>query len=183
MRNLFISTWRIAAAFAFGLTIDCARAQTITQSITLQPGWNAVWLEVQPAANRTDTVFSNLPVASVWTRAERLSSVEFIQDPSEETFNEAGWLGWFHPSRPEAFLGNLFAVHANRAYLIKLTNATPVNWSVVGRPSLRRVSWVPDSYNLRGLPVDPASPPTFLNFLRPSKAHYDAAAGQLQSVS
>jgi hypothetical protein len=183
MKNVAISIFQVAAtALVCCFAIHSARAQAITQNITLQPGWNAVWLEVQPSANRTDTIFSNLPVASVWTRAERLSSVEFIQDPSEEAFNQSGWLGWFHPSRPDAFLGNLFAVHANRAYLIKVNNSTPVNWSVVGRPSLRRLSWVPDSYNLRGLPVDPASPPTFLNFLRPSKAHYDAAAGQLQSI-
>jgi len=183
MRNSVTSIFQVAAtALVCCFAIHSARGQTITQNITLQPGWNAVWLEVQPTANRTDTIFSNLPVASVWTRADRLSSVEFIQDPSEEAFNQTGWLGWFHPSRPEAFIGNLFALHANRAYLIKLTSSTPVNWTVVGRPALRRLVWVPDSYNLRGLPVDPASPPTFLNFLRPSKAHYDTAAGQLQKA-
>jgi len=152
------------------------------QNFQLSPGWNAIWLEVQPSDNATASVFAQLPVASVWTRAERLSSVDFIQNPSEQAFNEAGWLGWFHPSRSEAFLGNLFTVQANRAYLIKLTNSTPINWSVTGRPSLRTPEWVPDAYNLRGLPVDPSSPPTFLNFLRPSKAHYDAAVGQLQKI-
>ncbi|HXJ62067.1 MAG TPA: hypothetical protein VNU68_35970 [Verrucomicrobiae bacterium] len=152
------------------------------QNFQLRPGWNAIWLEVQPARNSSDSVFANLPVASVWTRAERLSSVDFIQDPSEQAFNEAGWLGWFPASRPEAFLGNLFTVQANHAYLVKLTNSTPINWSVMGRPSLRATVWVPDSYNLRGLPVDPASPPTFLNFFRPSKAHYDPATGQLQKI-
>jgi hypothetical protein len=30
--------------------------------------------------------------------------------------------------------------------------------------------------------VDPASPPTFLNFFRPSAAHYDAASAQLQQA-
>src|SRR2546430_886868 len=102
-----------AVCFAAGV----ARSQNVTQSFTLQPGWNAIYLEVRPTDNSTATIFSNLPVASVWTRAERLSSVDFIQDASEALFNRAGWLGWFHPSRPEAFLGNLFAVQANRAYL------------------------------------------------------------------
>jgi hypothetical protein len=152
------------------------------QNFLLRPGWNAIWLEVRPADNSTAAVFANLPVASVWTRAERLSSVDFIQNPSEQAFNEAGWLGWFHPSRCEAFLGNLFTVQANRAYLIKLTNSTPINWGVTGRPSLRAPEWVPDAYNLRGLPVDPAAPPTFLSFFRHSKAHYDTAGGQLQKI-
>jgi hypothetical protein len=159
-----------------------ASEPAVQQNFQLQPGWNAIWLEVQPTNNSAASVFSNLPVASVWTRTERLSSVDFIQNPSEQAFNEAGWLRWFHPSRPEAFLGNLFAVQANRAYLIKLTNNTPINWSVTGRPSLRTPEWVPDSYNLRGLPVDPASPPAFLNFFRHSKAHYSAVTSQLQKI-
>ena len=168
----------VAVCFAAGV----ARSQNVTQSFTLQPGWNAIYLEVRPADNSTATIFSNLPVASVWTRAERLSSVDFIQDASEELFNRAGWLGWFHPSRPEAFLGNLFAVQANRAYLIKTTNSTPITWNVSGRPSLRQPEWVPDAYNLRGLPVDSGGPPTFLSFFRTSRAHYDPATGQLQKM-
>src|SRR5262245_18551709 len=163
-------------------TIQVARAQVSTQLFTLQPGWNSIYLEVQPSDNSTATVFSNLPVASVWTRAERLSSVEFIQDPSEKAFNEAGWLRWFPPARPEALLNNLVAVFANRAYLLRSTNVTPVVWSVSGRPSLRQVGWVPDAYNLRGLPVDPGNPPTFLNFFRHSKAHFNATTGQLQKI-
>ena len=40
---------------------------------------------------------------------------------------------FFAPSRPEAFLGNLAAVQANRAYLIRCTSAVPVVWTVTGR--------------------------------------------------
>ncbi|HEY5914770.1 MAG TPA: hypothetical protein VJA21_29620 [Verrucomicrobiae bacterium] len=159
-----------------------ARAQQVTQTLTLQPGWNAVYLEVQPDNNTTTAVFARLPAASVWSRAERISSVDFIQNASEETFNEAGWLRWFHPSRPEAILNNLFAVFPNRAYLIRSTNATPVVWSLTGRPALRQAAWVPDAYNLRGLPVSPATPPTFLNFFRHSPSHFNAASGQLEKI-
>src|SRR5437762_14301529 len=103
----------VAVCFAAGV----ARGQNVTQSFTLQPGWNAIYLEVRPADNSTATIFSNLPVASVWTRAERLSSIDSIQDASEELFNRAGWLGWLHPSRPQALPRNLVAFAANRAYL------------------------------------------------------------------
>ena len=71
MKNISASIFQVTAALVCGFAIHSARGQTITQNITLQPGWNAVWLEVQPTANRTDTIFSNLPVASVWTRADR----------------------------------------------------------------------------------------------------------------
>ena len=172
----------IITVLVCGFMASTCWSQSITQSITLQPGWNAVYLEVQPTNNAANVVFAGLPVASVWTRAERLSSVDFIQNASEANFNEAGWLRWFHPSRPEAFLNNLFAVVANHAYLLKLTNATPVVWNIAGRPGLSPSAWVPDAYNLRGLPVDTNSPPTFLSFFRPSKAHYAAATGQLEKI-
>lgn len=178
-RFLFVS---VLVALVCLNALPAAKAQSATQSITLQPGWNSVYLAVQPSNNAANAVFGGLPVASVWTRAERLSSVDYIQNASEATFNQAGWLGWFHPSRPEAFLNNLHSVQANRAYLINCTNATPVVWSLTGRPSLRQPEWVPDVYNLRGLPVDPAAPPTFLNFFRYSKAHFNPTNGLLEKI-
>ena len=157
-------------------------AQEVTQTFTLQPGWNAVWLEVQPADNAPAAVFAGLPVASVWTRLERVSSADFIQNVSEETFNRAGWQRWLPPGPQPAFLNNLFAIHAQRAYLLRSTNTAPVVWTVTGRPALRRPAWVPDAWNLRGFPVDPAGPPTFLGFFRSSPAHFRAATGQLQPM-
>ncbi len=164
------------------LCLQYCGAQSVTQTITLQPGWNAVYLEVQPSDHTANAVFGGLPVASVWTRAERLSSVDYIQTASEQTYNTASWLRWFHPSRPEAFLNNLFAVFANRAYLVKCTNATPVVWNVTGRPALSQPAWVSDSYTLRGIPVDATNPPSFLNFFRSSTAHYNAGLGQIQKI-
>jgi len=159
-----------------------AQGQTITQTITLQPGWNAVWLEVQPTNNSAAAVFANLPVASAWSRAERISSVDFIQNPSEASFNESGWLAWLPAWRTESFLNNLFAVFANRAYLLRCTNTATVVWNITGRPALRQPEWVPDAFNLRGAPVDPTAPPAFLNFFRHSPAHYNSASSQLQKI-
>ncbi len=157
-----------------------AQAQTMTQSINVHAGWNSIYLEVEPADNTTASVFAGRPVSSVWARAERVTSADFIQDASEENFNRAGWLSWFAPSRPEAILDNLFVVQANHAYLIKADSAFTL--TVTGRPSLRRVDWVSDSYNLRGMPVDPAAPPSFLNFFRASPAHYHEVTGELEKI-
>lgn len=172
----------IVAASAICFAALPIKAQNVTQTITLQPGWNAIWIEVQPTNNRASAVFSNLPIVSVWTRAERLTSVDYIQNASEAVFNEAGWLHWLPPWRTESFLNNLFSVFANRAYLIRCTNATPLVWHITGRPSLRQMDWVPDSYNLRGLPVETNATPTFVNFFRNSKAHYNPASGQMQKI-
>jgi hypothetical protein len=167
----------LALATLGGFAKTSVTAQTINQNITLQPGWNAVWLEVEPEANQTNAVFENLPVSSVWTRLERTSSAEFIQSVSEAAFAKAGWQRWFPPSREESVLNNLFTVQANRAYLIKHSGDTPVVWNLTGRPSLRRPDWLPDSFTLRGAPVDPAAPPTFLDFFRHSPAHSTGGTG------
>src|SRR5438093_6386293 len=182
MNLLTIYNSRLAFLTGALLMTMAAAAQEVTQTITLQPGWNPVYLEVQPANNNASAVLSNLPVASVWTRTERVSSADFIQDPSEQAFNEAGWLGWFHPSRPESFLSSLAAIQANRAYLIKSTSATPVTWAITGRPSLRRLAWAPDAFNLRGFPIDDGNRPSFLNFFRYSPAHFNASSGQLEKI-
>lgn len=167
---------------ALGWNASRVAAQQWTQQITLQPGWNAVFLEVQPSNNTSAAVFAGLPVAGVWTRAERASRVDYIQNASEAVFNEPAWLRWLPPERSEAFLNNLYTVQAQRAYLLKSTNVTPVIWSITGRPSLEQPVWEADAYNLRGLAVEPANPPTFLNYFRPSRAHYNTASAQLQKI-
>jgi len=165
------------------LCLACVgRAQQLTQVFELQPGWNAVWLEVDPPDRTPSTVFGNLPVASVWTFSERVSATDFIQNPGTAGWNRAQWLAYFPPTRPEARLANLYAVLAQRAYLVRVAGSNAVSWAVTGRPTLRTPSWVPDRFNLRGFPVDPEAAPTFRQFFRASSAHYTPATGRLETM-
>ena len=146
-----------------------ARAQTVSQTFQLRNGWNSIWMEVEPTNAEIASVFANLPVSSVWTYVPA-GAVEFIQNQSEDLFNQPGWLPYFPASRPEAFLTKLYTVNALRAYLVKLTNG-PRTLTVTGQPVLRAPKWVPNSFNLRGFPVNPAQLPTFATFFSPSAAH------------
>lgn len=160
-----------------------ANAQTLTQTVPLQPGWNAVWLEVQPENPAPAAVFAGLPVASVWLRTERLEAAQFIQDQTEVPFNEPGWWVWLPSTHPDAsVLTTLFAVHAGRAYLIRIEGASPVAWTITGRFQAARLAWVPDAFNLVGFPVDLASPPTFRAFFAASPAHFEGAANRRQPM-
>jgi len=154
-------------------------AQNITQSMTLQNGWNAVYLEVGPPHSSPEAVFTNLPVQSVWTRAESVSSAQFIQDASEDSFNEAQWLRWA-PSEPP-FVNSLRSVVGGHIYLVKLTNG-PAVWQVAGEPVARSTTWTPDLYNLRSFPIDPGSPPTFKQFFGSSTAHYDTTQDRPRGI-
>lgn len=156
------------------------RAQTLTQTFTLQNGWNAIYLEVTPTDGTPTTLFAGLPVASVWTRVDKLSSVDFIQDPAEATFNQPGWLKWCPPPQP-AFVSDLKTILGQRAYLVKLTNG-PVAWQVTGQPAVRAIQWVTDAWNLRGFPVASGGPPTFRTYFQCSTNHYDAVGSRLRGV-
>lgn len=157
------------AVLTLALTVETS-AQLVTQTFQLRNGWNSIWLEVEPTNAEIASVFAGMPLASVWTFVPQQSSVEYIQDQSEALFNQPGWLPHFPPQRPESFLTKLYTVNALKAYLVKLTNG-PRTLTVTGRPVVREVRWVPDSFNLRGFPVNPSLLPTFSTFFGPSAAH------------
>lgn len=163
----------LIATAMLGVGHDAAGAAVAqyTQTFQLRPGWNAVFLEVRPEPNDSDSVFGALPLASAWTWNPRVGKIEFVENQNEEMIASPTWLGYFPRPRPEAVLTNLFSVQANRAYLIKIEGDQPVTWSVTGRPEVSTTRWLPDSFNLVGFPVDPFQQPTFAQFLAPSPAH------------
>lgn len=139
-----------------------ARAQWTQQQIALKPGWNAVFLEVDPSPKDCDAAFAGLPIESVWDFTRPADSAQFVQDPSTLIPGAAGWLTWFPPSHPLAKQSNLSILRDGRPYLIKLADsARPITWSVTGRPSLRRLEWRPGRVNLVGFHVATNPAPRF----------------------
>ena len=141
--------------------------QWLTQSIPLVPGWNAVYLEVQPEPSACAEIFRGLPVQSVWKWDRRFSTIQFTVDPATLLEEAPDWLVWLPASDPRAFLSRLPELQGCQAYLIKLaTNAAPVTLPIKGRVLVPRLEWYPHGLNLVGFPVNPASPPTFSDFFR-----------------
>lgn len=148
-------------------------APQYTQTFTLQPGWNAIFVQVQPDSAEVPTVFGasevKAVVKSVWSYFQQDAPVEFLQDPGEGLWNQPGWRGYFFAGE-ERFLSNLSSIQVNRAYLVHLGGTGNVTLSVSGRPSLHAPPWQTDSFSLLGLSVRPDTPPTFLAFFAPSAA-------------
>ncbi|MCG8461956.1 MAG: hypothetical protein MI919_37205 [Holophagales bacterium] len=173
-RNL-IGASRILVLCAVGtlvVSLPTWALPTSTQTFTLEPGWNAIYLEVTPETPEIETVFAGLPVLSVWQWEQKLGKVEFIDDPADGLLDREGWRGYF-PDVPGGtpFLSNLFALFGNRAYLVRLGGQTGVQLSITGKPSLRPTEWVPDSFTLAGFHVDPSAPPTVGSYFSSSPAH------------
>jgi hypothetical protein len=168
----------VAALFLLGFPRLAGADATVTQTFQLSPGWNAIFLAVQPEPDNPATLFAELPVDSVWTFFQPASSVQFIQNPDEQQWNREAWGAYFQIPE-KAHLTNLFAVPGGRAYLVKLAGTEPVTWTVSGRPHTRDQVWASDSFNLVGFRTDPAAPPTFADYLAPSTAHAGQAIFRL----
>lgn len=148
-----------------------AVAQWTTQTLALTPGWNAVYLEVQPVNDDADLVFAGMPVDSVWAWNASASSIQFIQDPNTLLPRQAEWFTYFPPNHSNAVVRNLFQIEGGRPYLINVKGAQPIQWTVTGKPMVKPIAWQPDSYNLVGFHVADATPPTLQNFFAASPAH------------
>lgn len=163
----------LAALTAVLLSITAQAQTTTTQSVELQAGWNAVWLEVEPrdADGRPlapDAVFTNPAVTTIASYFPGTAADEFVMDTAEASLNKDGWAAWYRsdPARQ----GTLSAIVGNRAYLIRAASAVTVN--LTGEASLHLYSWVPDAYNLVGFGLISGSEPTFAEFFGPAGAKH-----------
>lgn len=183
-RNLFTPVLLVALLVFMPLTTMAATAPvpSVTQTLNLNPGWNAVYVEVQPEDSSPATVFNALPSGStVWAWIGKDSPVQFIQDPNEAAVYKPKWLN-ISTAPAEAALNNLYAIRANTPYLVRVAGTAPVSVAVPGRPTVRHKSWVPDSFNLTGFSFSSA-PPTFATFFASSASHKNQAVYRLNGVT
>ncbi len=166
--------------------VSCDSGAVCTQTITLTPGWNSIYVQVNPQDNQTEQVLAELldgtgpQLSSVWTWLAHRAKVEFIQDPAPSNLlSESGWLRYFPAQSQQAFLTNLHAIQANRAYLIKLEGVQDVTLSISGTPVVPKANWEPGSFNHVGFHVDPQNLPTFRDFFASSAAHQGQPIYQL----
>jgi len=156
-RIIWVLLMLVSAGSAWG--------QWATQHVVLQPGWNAVYLEVQPANNRCAAIFDGVEVESVWRWNKRFSSVEFSVDPNTLLPEDPHWLVWFPSDSPSAFLTRLYGMSAGGAYLIKIPeNSSPVALSIKGQVKVTRPKWSAHALTLVGLPIDPANAPNMADY-------------------
>lgn len=155
-----------------------AFAELSTQTLILNPGWNAVYMEVQPQPEQCDQLFQGLPVKSVWAWNRQFSSVQFIEDMSTIVPDRPEWLTYFPDDSGKSFLTNLFSIQGGKAYLINIDSDTPVTLTISGVAALPSYEWMPDSFNLVGFHISPNTI-TAKQFFSPSAAHNGQPVYQL----
>ncbi|MGH7788802.1 MAG: hypothetical protein ACRERC_18165 [Candidatus Binatia bacterium] len=149
---------------------------TFAQKIQLVPGWNAIYLNVQPVESDPAIVFAGKPVLSAWTRGAEPGGPDFIVNPEEVLRPELkppGWLVWVPSGQPDSFLTTLVSIQGNRAFLVHLGGDAAVDLTVTGRPLVPVIPWQANAFNLVGFPIDEDAPPTFASYLGSSDALRD----------
>lgn len=172
MRKTFVLLFvpaLLAAGSAWAAASDEGLLQT--QTIALKKGWNAVFLEVDPVDPSPAAVFSGMPLQLAAMYRPLVSTAQFIADPSVDLSRESGWLVWYPPSRPDAFLKTLHAIYGQQAYLILAER--DAEWKVKGTALATSIRWQPDAFNFVGFGVDPQAGPTYSQFFSGSSAHAD----------
>ena len=168
----------VLSLLVFTLAPNFARAEIIVQNISLDPGWNAVFLEVEPenpdpaVAFAPDKFTPNLTgSASIWKWNPRTSTVEFIQNPEVPVPEESEWMVYYTGETPEyQFISNLHAIHGGTPYLIYISGGA-VEWTISGEPTIPHIDWKPNSFNFVGFHLMSGQEPNFDHFFSASLAH------------
>lgn len=190
------SRFALGIILGFPLLGTILEAQTAGQEISLSAGWNSVWLEIEPVYQAGDTVLNdpalpgdNETLAAGDARIGQLKAPEdvfinpaitVVASPkplaslSEFFGSEPGTIGTFNQDQWEQWLrtdptgtNNLASVSGNRAYLVKVTPATPTfGFTVTGNARFYRPTWTPDRYNLLGFGIKGGI--SFQNFFSPA---------------
>jgi len=149
----------------------CMANVSITQTIHLKAGWNAIFVEILPDESDPDILFNNTPITQVLAFLPDQSSVQFIESPNEMDWKSEKWCRWVPPNGPESFLKNLYAIKNDQSYIVFTTSDFTL--SITGMPSIQHRQWFPDAFNLVGFYVDPVVPPTFAQYFSGSQNHQD----------
>lgn len=147
---LFISEWTATA-----------QAQWKTEVVQLSPGWNSVFLHVDPShlsLNEWIGSDPDSPILQIW-RWNAGETAQFVDSPQQPILDSTGWESW-NRNDPDSSLQKLFA---NTAYLVEVSSS--YEWRIKGKPKLPAYSWSMNGLNLIGFPVDPDQPPYFGDFI------------------
>ena len=142
-----------------------ARAQWVTQTLSLKAGWNAVYLHVDASHDSLDNVMSadsGNPIEEVWMWAPPVSTVQFVTSPQDPLPDSGQWRYWARSSGT----ATLQRLVGNQAYLVRVASGTPTySWNLKGKPVSPSYNWTTTGLNFIGFPTAPGSGPTWEDFL------------------
>ncbi|MEW6156068.1 MAG: hypothetical protein AB1813_01460 [Verrucomicrobiota bacterium] len=157
--------WFLVLVLMF--SVGAARAQWLTQSFTLKPGWNAIFTHVDASYQSLDALLpdANGPVAEIWLWKPTFSTAQFIDTPYADAVANYQWAVW---TSARGDTDTLMTLVGNAAYLINNRTAADYVWTVKGRPVPPVYQWTTTGLNFLGFPTPANSAPNFATYLAPA---------------
>jgi len=156
------------------LLLACAErasAQWQTQTLTIKPGWTAVYLFVDASYTNLDYLVGSdpgNPITEIWMWQPNVSSVQFVTSAQNPITGSSQWANWERLGTGQP--STLAALAPNAAYLIHSTATTNYTWKVKGNPVSPNYYWTTTGINFIGFPTVTNAPPLLDTFLAPVPA-------------
>ncbi len=156
------SIFGVLSLLGWVASISVAEAQWLTQSFDLKPGWNGIFLHVNPSHRSLDELAASNGVKEVW-RWNPVSTVQIIE--ASEIQPVEGAVEWTRWAKGDA-TSVLQSLTANSAYLVKLESTEGYTWRIQGQVVAPRLDWSSVGLNLIGFSTPALNPPNWESFLR-----------------
>ncbi len=145
-----------------------ASAQWSSESYTLKPGYNAIWLTLDCSDRTIDAAIPNTDIEEIWQWNAGASDSQFTESPSAPMQADAQWFVWKRGLPGETTFSHL---SANTACLVKVKDTAPASFPVdlVGKPAPPNLRWKSSGVNFVGFPMGTTAQ-TFTNFFALSPA-------------
>ncbi|MDB6028197.1 MAG: hypothetical protein JWM68_4420 [Verrucomicrobiales bacterium] len=176
MSARFLNTF-VKRVFFYLFLLACTsalRAQWLSQSVTLSPGWNAVYFHVDSSHTTLNAQVGadvNNPILEVW-RWNPGATIQFTTDPQNPIDSGSQWISWNRSSANSP----LQRIVGNSAYLVRVgTNVSSYTWTIKGKPMAPANDWTSTGLNFIGFQTVPVNPPSFDTFLAASPDLQQAA--------
>jgi len=142
------------------------RAQWSTQTISLKPGWNAVYLQVDASYTNLDTLLPDAqgPISQIWQWNPTFSVQQYSQSPADPYNDGTQWTSW---SSARGDTDTLTLLGGNNALLVYNQTTNTFVWSVKGRPRPPNYQWTTTGLNFFGYPTPSAGAPNFSTYYAP----------------
>jgi formylglycine-generating enzyme required for sulfatase activity len=140
----------------------------------LVPGWNAIYLHIDPSHEKLDLLLQRTPVSQVWLWAPSISTAQFVTNVQDSTDFGSSWISW---SALDPNNSNLQYFIGNAAYLVFVDNvyndgvgdqnvsiAEPYTLSLTGKVVPPAYTWTASGQNFIGFSTKAGSEPFFENF-------------------
>jgi hypothetical protein len=145
-----------------------SHAQWLDRSFQMQPGWNAVFLDVEPYPNDCQAQFNGKPVRGVWARRDAGPTVHAVVPVSQLLQTDLQWRVFYPQHSTHTDISNLTTLEACRAYLIHASEAFV--WNLVGSPEIVDREWLTDGLTLTGFHTAPGETALFNQFVTDTDA-------------